>query len=214
MLARSASMSFARPVSIISAPAPTVTMTAAGTPIFATCRPRPRRPVLRPQRRRPRGCQSRCRQPRPAGGGDLGARRPTASSTDPCHARKSSSGPGSGGAAGATGAPSGADASARDSSGTATGPNEWRDAKAGEGANGEAGAKGEGGTNAEEAAGPSGRSGGAWPPRSPGPGGPEEPPRRFSVQLSSIRRMRLGSGGACAPACLAAGSGVAAFSKS
>src|ERR1700761_1493451 len=43
VLARSASMSLARPVSIISAPAPTVTMTAAGTPILATCHPRLRR---------------------------------------------------------------------------------------------------------------------------------------------------------------------------
>src|SRR5690348_8874447 len=44
-LARSASISFARPVSIITAPAPTVTMTAAGTPILATCHPSLREPA-------------------------------------------------------------------------------------------------------------------------------------------------------------------------
>ena len=43
VLDRSASISLARPVSISRAPAPTVTMTTAGTPIRATCHARRRR---------------------------------------------------------------------------------------------------------------------------------------------------------------------------
>src|ERR1700722_16353636 len=43
VLARCASISLARPVSIISAPAPTVTITTAGTPIRAACQARRRR---------------------------------------------------------------------------------------------------------------------------------------------------------------------------
>ena len=86
MLARCASISLARPVSIISAPAPTVTITAAGTPIRATCQARRRRaaPAGRP------------------GAGQV-ARRAVAWSTDPCHARNSSSGSPRGGAAAASG---------------------------------------------------------------------------------------------------------------
>ena len=106
MLDRSASISLARPVSISSAPAPTVTMTAAGTPILATCNPRPRRPAA-PGRR-----------------ADQGARWPTASLTDPCHARKSSSASPSGGAAGATGALSGAVADDRGGPGAGAAPND------------------------------------------------------------------------------------------
>ena len=71
---RGASISLALPVSIISAPAPTVTMTAAGTPIVATCKARRRRDEV---------------PGRDAGHGLRGA---AASLTDPCQARNSSSG--------------------------------------------------------------------------------------------------------------------------
>ena len=78
---RGASISLALPVSIISAPAPTVTMTAAGTPIVATCKARRRRDEV---------------PGRDAGHGRRGA---AASLTDPCQARNSSSGSPSGAAA-------------------------------------------------------------------------------------------------------------------
>ncbi len=72
--ARTASMSLALPVSIISAPAPTVTMIATGTPIAAACNAR--------RRRAPVGLL----------GTDQDLRAAAASLTDPCQARKSSSG--------------------------------------------------------------------------------------------------------------------------
>src|SRR5579859_504403 len=101
LLARSASISLARPVSIIRAPAPTVTITAAGTPILAACQPR------------------WGRAPAPAGRrAGREASRPAALSTDPCHARKSSSGSASGGA---TGALSGTDVSPLGTPGSAGG---------------------------------------------------------------------------------------------
>ena len=71
---RGASISLALPVSISSAPAPTVTMMTAGTPIVATCTARRRRDGL---------------PGRDAGHDRRGA---AASLTDPCQARNSSSG--------------------------------------------------------------------------------------------------------------------------
>ena len=65
MLARCASISLARPVSIISAPAPTVTITAAGTPIRATCQERRRRA---PASRRVPGRGAAGQVVRPGGG--------------------------------------------------------------------------------------------------------------------------------------------------
>ena len=73
--ARTASMSLALPVSIISAPAPTVTMIATGTPIAAACNARRRRDADAARR-----------------GTDQGLRPAAASLTDPCQARNSSSG--------------------------------------------------------------------------------------------------------------------------
>src|SRR5216683_927945 len=52
VLDRSASISLARPVSISRAPAPTDTMTRAGTPIRATCHARRRRAAWPAGRRR------------------------------------------------------------------------------------------------------------------------------------------------------------------